>query len=164
MEIIKCMKNRILSLLLLLSGFVFGQNVELLKQLQRGSENLPEEFSKLIIPDYKVVEKSKAEPTIYYYYIPENSTDKEIKEYQISGGHKDLIKISYNVYGNRYILDSVMGDCDRLFSIWNKEIHDDGKLEKYKTYVYKQDNISYFFTNNGESRCSINNLKSRSLK
>ncbi|AKK74454.1 hypothetical protein OK18_19175 [Chryseobacterium gallinarum] len=147
---------------LLLSCIAFGQNIELLKKIHHGDKTLPDLVANELFPGYKLVGNYKAEPTVFYEYLPDTSTENDLIEYHKNGAIDKRIETTFQDYDTTYVFRSIKANCNIILSLWKKEINPKQEYEDIRlgfTYENKENKIYYYFTHNGENTCSITNKK-----
>lgn len=163
------MRNRFLLLTIFLSGFAFGQNVELIQKFDKGDENTPVFFARNLIPEYKLVKTRKIDSTygdeIYYTYLPKSTSDEKIKEFLQNNLDNEAIIIAYRAYGSSRSFRSVQGKCNKIMPFWIKEIKPDTKIVAGQRdgFIYKNEekNIKYYLTATETDyiNCSFSRIK-----
>jgi|GEM_PF-5795235 len=159
-----------LLLLLLLSGFAFGQNIPMLQKMQNSDKDLIKYVSNILIPNYKAVKGSKFETLdgmMYeYYYLPNDTSAEKIEEFKNNGMNDDAVNLSFIVNGDNYTFVKVAGKCSILMPFWRKEIQSDLQIKKgvredfnfnYADgairYLLHSSDVNYYY-------CYIDNLNS----
>lgn len=170
MEIIKCMKNKLLPLVLLLSGFVFGQNVELLKNSNNSDSLFTRDFSLKLFPGFKILPETALEKkykirkiNIIYSLINNDATDKEISDYINGYGCDRCVSVEFQklskgangdlgIKGTTYfVFKEARGKFLQLFPFWQTyvqpEATTDKTYESHPSYIYKnsENNVWYNF-------------------
>lgn len=143
-----------------LSTFFFGQNFELLNKIHHGDKSLPDHIAKEFFPGYKLVGTYSAEPTLYYEYLPADAKEQDLKRYSESGAVDIRIQTAFQDYESAIVFKSITGSCDKMVSLWKKEINPSEKYENLNlgfSFENKEKNVSYSFKNNGGNTCSIIN-------
>ena len=158
---------------LLLSGFAFGQNVELLRKLQNGDNATPGFLAEQLIPSYKLI-KTKTFDNIYgdetyFTYLPKETSEKDIADYLENRTNGNAITISYVGSGNHYTLIDITGKCELIFDFWKKQIQPNIQVKNSVDvsqdfhFVDAENNIDYYFNYiklmKGSS-CHFNNMNS----
>lgn len=154
-------------LFLLLSCFAFGQNIELLKSLQKGDENTPSLLAEKMLPAYKFVHTytldTREGDEVYFIYLPKNTTDEEVNEYKSGGGNGNELILSYLKRGPFYTFSIADGKCEVLIPFWKREIQPNVKVEKdfIDGYMYEspENKIKYRISPNDYTfdKCILNN-------
>lgn len=158
-------------LFLLFSGLVFGQNIELLQNIQKGDENTPAFLAEKVLPEYKLVHTYKLDSLygdeITYVYLPSSTPEEKVLEYNQGGYDFNAVTLSYMVNGKFFTFVSAKGKCEKLLPFWKKEIQPntiivEGHRDNF-SYKNPSENIDYYLTASDTkySTCNFTNMKSK---
>ena len=132
-----------LLLFVLLSGFAFGQNVELLKKANNGDETFAKNFAKDIYPNYVMIDTYKEGLNYNYILVPENTSKTDVEDCKIGNPCKMGVSVVYKVINGNYIFSSAKGDSESLFAFWTKEVQPAEKSTDIKSYKNKDAKVWY---------------------
>lgn len=146
-------------LFLLFSIITFGQNLELLKNINKSDSLYTRELSERIFDGYKILPERNVDKEIskrfdsaeIKYTLKKAATEKDIIDYVEGKGCKDCVNIEFSIRNGDsklnangakyYIFKEARGSFLNMFPFWKKDIEPqattDKTNDKYPLYNYK---------------------------
>ncbi|MDM1557074.1 hypothetical protein HX126_21190 [Chryseobacterium indologenes] len=150
---------------LFLSIFVFGQNINLLQNVQKGSQNDASEFGIMMLPGYKLLDTSSKGTNYFYSYLPSDASQNEIEKCNTTNICDRIVVLKYKVINSVFTFSEAHGDYIPLFTFWKNEIQADPQETNYHTYVYKnkEDKIWFNLMPGTKNKWILRNMSDNSL-
>ena len=151
-----------LLLFLLLSGFSFGQNIELLKKaLQTDDLVFTEEFTKEIYSGYQIIDSDNSRFKLTYVLLPVGFSLNELEDYKSHNGCSRCVNAIFEIRPmggnsdlnipskNYYFFKEAKGSFLSMFPFWKKNIDivasENKTYESRPVYTYKNKEDKIWF-------------------
>lgn len=148
-------------LFILLSTFVFGQNVQLLKKVHGINEIEAQQFNKEMLPDYKLIDYYQKGVSVNYIYVPNNADENEVKDCKLGNPCERKIMLNFKNVNSLYSFENATGQVEPLKQFWLKNVQPTTTQKNNYIYKNKEEKIWLTFHDVGK-KWMIKNMSYRS--